>query len=124
MKSFSSIEKGYNRQFATAYAAYMIVGSYFHKCTAANSYEEKHLYLHYVEMPMGKQVDCEKRIDDLMLNIEYNDPEFMECIAQLNSSTYFYKEDEYFIVDFRTGGFEGLQVMVDPGGRCTISLTE
>jgi hypothetical protein len=123
MKSFSSIEKGYNRQFAAAYAAYMIVGSYFYKCEAANSYEEKHLYLHYVEMPMGKQIDCEKRIDDLMQNIEYNDPGFIESIASLKCVTAFYKDGEDFIVDFRTGGFESLQVLVDAGGRCTIALS-
>ena len=52
---FTNSGKGYSNQLAVSYIVYMMAGSYFHKSSCKNAMEEKHLYMHYAEMPQQKQ---------------------------------------------------------------------
>lgn len=46
----------------TAYILYMMVGSYFRKCSCKSKMLEKQLFLYYKDMPVKKQESLEERV--------------------------------------------------------------
>ena len=59
---YAFLEKRSNKQQETAYMVYMIIGSYFHKCTCKTKILENKLFLSYKEMGKDKQEEKESRI--------------------------------------------------------------
>lgn len=117
MKTFASSEKGYNKQLAGAYIAGMMAGSYFHKCTYRSFMEEKHLYLHYAEMPKTKQYETEEKVLRSMARLEYS---FLRAIGVLRCEIHSRMEEGNYVLEFDTGGFEALRCVIDPRGNCRI----
>ncbi len=118
MRSFASCEKGYSKQLAAGYIVGMMVGSYFHKSIFQNSYEEKHLYLHYAEMPRQKQYEQEAKILSI---VEHMDTGFLKEIENLKCEIHCRREGEDYIVEFTTGGFESLLCVINSKGDCRIT---
>ena len=91
MKTFANQEKSYRTQLAVGYVVYMMGGSYFKSCDCKNRMEEKHLFLHYAEMPNQKQMDLETKIVRIMDKL---DKEFLEQIQKLRCEVRFKQEKE------------------------------
>ena len=109
-----------HRQQETAYMIYMIVGSYFHKCSCRSKALEENLFLHYKEMPVKRQQEKEWQI------IRVSEGVLGECLAsmaQMNAEVFISKTDEMYVLRFYTG-FEDIVVTVDDKGRYDISLVE
>lgn len=111
MKSFGSVEKGYNKQRATAYIVYMMAGSYFNPQGSSDRF--KNLYLHYAEMPREKQYDCESRVIDSM---EMLGEDFLQRISLLRYEVVLKTCGEELLLEFRTGGFEGITCRIKRNG--------
>lgn len=111
MKTFNSSEKGYNRQRATAYIVYMMAGSYFSSSGVTRKFPN--LYLHYAEMPREKQYQCESRV---ISSVEALGEGFLQKIAVLRCDVRFRACSGDILIEFLTGGFEGLQCRIAPNG--------
>lgn len=116
MKTFSSAEKKYDRQRATAYIVYMMAGSYFHSRKADRSF--KNFYLHYAEMPLEKQYRCEDRV---IRSMEALDPQFLRNIASLCFHAACRNDGEDLLMEFSTGGFESLRCRIRKNGDFQLS---
>jgi len=123
MKTFASSEKGYNKQLATAFIVGMMGGSFFYRSRFKNSITEKHLYLHYTEMPKNKQYEEEEKI---IKKIAALDEEFLKKISTLKCDIICRREGNNYIIHFYTGGFESLQCEISPKGevKSTMGGTE
>lgn len=117
MNKFASKEKGYNRQLATAYIAGMMIGSYFYKSIYCSVLEEKHLYLHYAEMPRAKQYEQEEKILRQMAQL---DRDLLRQLQELKCQIRCRRQGENYLLEFDTGGFETLDCIVDEKGGCRI----
>lgn len=111
MKKFSSAEKGYNRQRATAYIVYMMAGSYFHSQGDTKGF--RNLYLHYAEMPREKQYECESRVIGSMERLNTG---FLRRISTLRYEVVCKVRGEELLMEFHTGGFEGLLCRIQKNG--------
>lgn len=121
MKMFASKEKGYNRQLATAYIAGMMIGSYFYKSRFASIMEEKHLYLHYAEMPRARQYEEEEKLLRAMSGMERS---FLRRIGELKCQIRCGREGERYVLTFDTGGFESLRCEVDLRGGFVVTCQD
>ena len=59
---YSFTEKTSHRQQETAYMLYMIIGSYFHRCSCRSKALEENLFLYYKELQEKRQVEKERQI--------------------------------------------------------------
>lgn len=116
MKTFKSSEKNYSKQRATAYAVYMMAGSYFSSSSAASRIPN--LYLHYAEMPREKQYQCESRV---ISSMEALGRGFLRKIAALRCDVRCRFCSDDILLEFWTGGFEGIQCRIRKD--CTFQLT-
>lgn len=116
---YVSSEKRYNQQFAVSYAVYMMAGSYFYKARAKNQLEITHMYLHYAEMPVQKQIDAEKRVMALM---EKQGKKFCEAIDKLSCEVHTRRTDTGIELMFLTGGFEEFVISIDKDGHLSIMV--
>lgn len=117
---YSFVEKTSHRQQETAYMLYMIISSYFHKCSCKSRALEENLLLYYKEIQKDRQVDKERQI------IRVSEGVLGECLAsmaQMNAEVFISKTDEMYVLRFYTG-FEDIVVTVDDKGRYEISLVE
>ncbi len=117
---YSFVEKTSHRQQETAYMLYMIISSYFHKCSCKSRALEENLFLYYKEIQKDRQVDKERQI------IRVSEGVLGECLAsmaQMNAEVCISKTDEMYVLRFYTG-FEDIVVTVDDKGRYEISLVE
>lgn len=99
---------------------YMIISSYFHKCSCKSRALEENLLLYYKEIQKDRQVDKERQI------IRVSEGVLGECLAsmaQMNAEVFISKTDEMYVLRFYTG-FEDIVVTVDDKGRYEISLVE
>ena len=115
MKSLYSSKKSYSKQLATAYAVYMMAGSYFSSSGAAGRIPN--LYLHYAEMPREKQYQCESRV---ISSMEALGKGFLQKIASLRCDVRCRICGDDILMEFSTGGFEGLQCLIRK--NCTFQL--
>ena len=115
MKNFNSSKKSYSRQFAMAYIVYMMAGSYFSSGSATPRIQK--LYLHYAEMPREKQCQLEARV---ISSMEELDKRFLKKIADLRCDVRCSSCDDDILLEFCTGGFEGLQCRIRKD--CTFQL--
>ena len=113
-------EKRKTIQEAAAYAAYMIVGSYFNKEKCRNQLAVDRLYLYYKELGANKQEMMEaciiaqagkvlKRYEDIL--------SVMNCESKIRV------ENGRYLIDFLTG-FEHVHTEVDQRGKSEIWVVE
>lgn len=117
---YSFTEKTSHRQQETAYMLYMIIGSYFHRCSCRSKTLEENLFLYYKELQEKRQVEKERQI------IRVSEGVLGECLAsmaQMNAEVFISKTDEMYVLRFYTG-FEDIVATVDDKGRYDISLVE
>ena len=117
---YSFTEKTSHRQQETAYMLYMIIGSYFHRCSCRSKALEENLFLYYKELGERRQIDKERQI------IRVSEGVLGECLAsmaQMNAEVFISKTDEMYVLRFYTG-FEDIVATVDDKGRYDISLVE
>ena len=115
MKTFNSSEKSYRKQRALAYIVYMMAGSYF--SLGSSNRRPSNLYLHYAEMPREKQYQYESRV---ISSMEALGKEFLQNIATLRCNVRCRLCGDDILLDFCTGGFEGLQCRIQK--NCTFQL--
>lgn len=116
MANNASFKKVSHKQQTTSYALYMIVSSYFKKCTCKSPLSEQNLFLYYQEMDTGKQVQLEEQI---ISHLENTFAEQLEYFAELNCDVYIRRASEKYRIIFYTG-FEGLVISVDQNGKYII----
>ena len=111
MKGFQISRKGYKKQYAMAYAAYMMAGSYFLR--TADKYGFGKFRLHYAGMPRDVQYELEDRVVAVM---ERMDRRFLSRAAGLRCEASARMDGDDVVVTFGTGGFEGLECRVHKNG--------
>lgn len=111
MGAFDKSEKNYSRQLAVGYIVFMMAGSYF--CQSGSSRTLQNLYLHYAEMPQQKQYQYEERVIRAM---EQLDSKFLRRIAGLRFRVSGRFDQEDYLLNFSTGGFESLQCRIQKNG--------
>ena len=113
---YSFTEKTSHRQQETAYMLYMIIGSYFHRCSCRSKALEENLFLYYKELQEKKQVEKERQI------IKVSEGGLKDNIlAEMNAEAVISKVNDLYILSFYTG-FERVVVTVDEKGCYEISL--
>lgn len=110
----SNYGKSFNRQFASGYAAYMMVGSLFRSCRCGSHLEAQHLSLYYREMPQKQQLQAEDAILSLIWKM---DPSFLQTIEGLRCEAIFGREQDDYVIRFYTGGFEEIIVSISAEGH-------
>ena len=115
---YSFTEKTSHRQQETAYMLYMIIGSYFHKCSCRSKALEENLFLYYKELGESRQIDKERQIIRVSEGVLIDN---MIDLADMNAEAVISKVNDLYILSFYTG-FEMIVVTVDEKGRYEISL--
>ena len=116
MKTFNNSSKKYNKQYATAYIVYMMAGSYFQPERQNGRF--KNLYLHYAEMPQKEQYECESRV---ICSLENLDQDFLQEISKLRCKISCKSQGGVLLMEFHTGGFEGLSFSIQENGSFRLS---
>ena len=115
---YSFTEKTSHRQQETAYMLYMIIGSYFHRCSCRSKALEENLFLYYKELGESRQIDKERQIIRVSEGVLKDN---MTELAEMNAEAVIAKADNLYILSFYTG-FERILVTVDEKGCYEISL--
>ncbi len=115
---YSFTEKTSHRQQETAYMLYMIIGSYFHKCSCRSKALEENLFLYYKELGESRQIDKERQIIRVSEGVLIDN---RIDLADMNAEAVISKVNDLYILSFYTG-FEMIVVTVDEKGRYEISL--
>ena len=119
MNPYSRSEKGYDRQLAASYIIYMMCGSLFRESVCTNPCEERHLYLHYVGMPLQKQYEREEEVLKLLEPME---EELRRRLGELKCEVHFQMTGTTYQILFETGGFETVTGNVDDNGKLWIDF--
>ena len=112
---YSFTEKTSHRQQETAYMLYMIIGSYFHRCSCRS---KENLFLYYKELQEKKQVEKERQIIKVSEGVLKDN---IVDLAEMNAEAVISKVNDLYILSFYTG-FERVVVTVDEKGCYEISL--
>ena len=97
-KSYASVEGSFDKKYAAAYIAYMMIGSFFKKATFRNDRMKQRLFMNYKAMKEKKQVEWEAWTEALAKEtFEGERPEESHCIVSG------YEEKGMFVLRFRTG---------------------
>lgn len=115
---YSFTEKTSHRQQETAYMLYMIIGSYFHRCSCRSKALEENLFLDYKELGERRQIDKERQIIRVSEGVLKDN---MTDLAEMNAEVVISRADDLYILRFYTG-FERVVVTVDEKGCYEISL--
>ncbi len=115
---YSFTEKTSHRQQETAYMLYMIIGSYFHKCSCRSKALEENLFLYYKELGESRQIDRERQIIRISEGVLKDN---MADLAEMNAEVVIVRAGDLYILSFYTG-FEMIVVTVDEKGCYEISL--
>ncbi len=117
---YSFVEKTSHRQQETAYMLYMIIGSYFHRCSCKSKAVEENLFLYYKELQEKRQVEKERQIIKVSEGVLKDN---IADLAEMNAEAVISKVNDLYILSFYTG-FEMIVVTVDEKGRYEISLED
>lgn len=117
---YSFTEKTSHRQQETAYMLYMIIGSYFHRCSCKSKTVEENLFLYYKELQEKRQVEKERQIIKVSEGVLKDN---IADLAEMNAEAVISKVNDLYILSFYTG-FEMIVVTVDEKGRYEISLED
>lgn len=115
---YSFTEKTSHRQQETAYMLYMIIGSYFRRCSCRSKALEENLFLYYKELGERRQIDKERQIIRVSEGVLKDN---MTDLAEMNAEVVISRADDLYILRFYTG-FERVVVTVDEKGCYEISL--
>lgn len=115
---YSFVEKTSHRQQETAYMLYMIIGSYFHRCSCKSKAVEENLFLYYKELQEKRQVEKERHIIKVSEGVLKDN---MADLAEMNAEVVISKVNDLYILSFYTG-FEMIVVTVDEKGCYEINL--
>lgn len=115
---YSFTEKTSHRQQETAYMLYMIIGSYFHRCSCRSKALEENLFLYYKELQEKKQVEKERQIIKVSEGVLKDN---IVDLAEMNAEAVISKVNDLYILSFYTG-FERVVVTVDEKSCYEISL--
>lgn len=115
---YSFVEKTSHRQQETAYMLYMIIGSYFHRCSCKSKTVEENLFLYYKELQEKRQVEKERQIIKVSEGVLKDN---MVDLAEMNAEAVISRAGDLYILSFYTG-FEMIVVTVDEKGCYEISL--
>ena len=115
---YSFTEKTSHRQQETASMLYMIIGSYFHRCSCRSKALEENLFLYYKELQEKKQVEKERQIIKVSEGVLKDN---IVDLAEMNAEAVISKVNDLYILSFYTG-FERVVVTVDEKGCYEISL--
>ena len=115
---YSFTEKTSHRQQETAYMLYMIIGSYFHKCSCRSKVLEENLFFYYKELGESRQIDKERQIIRVSEGVLKDN---MADLAEMNAEVVIVRAGDLYILSFYTG-FERIMVTVDDKGCYKISL--
>ncbi len=121
MMNYSGAEKKCNKQLAICYIIYMICGSYFHRCTCESPLTERKMYLHYREMKAGEQERLETMVIHEMDRFSVG---YLKKLAGLACEVSVRKTEEGYRIDFATGGFESISVILKNGGNIRITAVQ
>lgn len=117
---YSFVEKTSHRQQETAYMLYMIIGSYFHRCSCKSKTVEENLFLYYKELQEKRQVEKERQIIKVSEGVLKDN---IVDLAEMNAEAVISRAGDLYILSFYTG-FEMIVVTVDEKGRYEISLED
>ena len=117
---YSFVEKTSHRQQETAYMLYMIIGSYFHRCSCRSKALEENLFLYYKELQEKRQVEKERQIIRVSEGILKDS---MSKISEMNAEAVIYRTNGLYVIDFYTG-FERIVATVNENGHYEICLDE
>ena len=84
---------------------------------SSSAFSPLNLYLHYAEMPREKQYQYESRV---ISSMEALGKEFLQNIATLRCNVRYRLCGDDILLEFCTGGFEGLQCRIQK--NCTFQL--
>lgn len=118
--AYNFIEKRETRQKAAAFAAYMIIGSYFNKETCRNQFIVDNLYLYYKEQGIKNQELMESNV---ITQAERILKKYEALLALMNCESLIHIKDGRYKIDFLIG-FESVHVEVDKRGRFEIQVKE
>ncbi len=113
MSNFISTQP-YDRQSASAYAAYMIGSGLFHSCRCLNHGEASRLHMHYAEMQDKKQEELEKL---LIRRTQKLGKRFLWNLREMAAEVEFWMRDGVYRVEFSTGGFETIAFEITAKGK-------
>lgn len=99
---------------------YMIIGSYFHRCSCKSKTVEENLFLYYKELQEKRQVEKERQIIKVSEGVLKDN---IADLAEMNAEAVISKVNDLYILSFYTG-FEMIVVTVDEKGRYEISLED
>lgn len=99
---------------------YMIISSYFHKCSCKSRALEENLFLYYKEIHKDRQVDKERQIIRVSEGILKDS---MSKISEMNAEAVIYRTNGLYVIDFYTG-FERIVATVNENGQYEICLDE
>ena len=114
-------EKQFIAQEQKGYAAYMIIGSYYHDCSFYSRMQELHLLIQYKELPEPRQFSVERGIEEQFLRACYD---VLPFLSRMRSECFFLRKEDTLTVYFLTGGFEPVSVHIDAELHVTIELEE
>ena len=97
---------------------YMIIGSYFHRCSCRSKALEENLFLYYKELGESRQIDKERQIIRVSEGVLKDN---MTDLAEMNAEVVISRAGNLYILSFYTG-FEMIVVTVDEKGCYEISL--
>ena len=97
---YSFTEKTSHRQQETAYMLYMIIGSYFHRCSCRSKALEENLFLYYKELGERRQIDKERQIIRVSEGVLKDN---MTDLAEMNAEVVISRADDLYILRFYTG---------------------
>lgn len=97
----------------SAYVIYMIMGSYFKRCTCKSKMLEKQLYLHYKDLPYGKQEKLEERI---ISYVEDRYADYLDHLALMDAEAYIIPQREGYEVVFEFAK-RTITFLVDKNGK-------
>ena len=97
---------------------YMIIGSYFHRCSCRSKALEENLFLYYKELGESRQIDKERQIIRVSEGVLKDN---MTDLAEMNAEAVISRADDLYILSYYTG-FERIMVTVDEKGCYEISL--
>ncbi len=107
-----------HKQLQTAYALYMIVGSYFHKSVCKTKVLEQKLLLYYRDLPVKKQETLEEYV---ILRVERILKDILPALAELDCEvTISYGNGDWRLV-FCTG-FESVAAVIDRDGKYSLTV--
>ena len=111
-KNIAKRKKSEKRQSVNAYISYMMIGSYFKRCTPVSPVRRNFYYLHYKEINPDTQYIREEMIENIFLkNYGKRIREFGEMICKAD----FREEGMNVCVDFRTGIYDFTAVIAPDG---------